>query len=264
MGKNNWQPIEVGMIEWRADGNADPANDLANVTLTLPTPPASAYHQQHQQPRVGSASNGGGYPQHPGRTIRPFPRRPSNRIISVTMGEYTPATAQSGSQTQAQTPHTGMPYFAQQQPPQTAPPMYGEDEVPMTVQLPSGHGHGHGHAGGIMSATTPQLQAPAQQPLMTMSSPANAPTPLAWDHQASLTPAPIASVTPVPMPPVLETSESQDELPRGIKRSRSDEDRANPNVEGGDGAGAIGEPETKANESDDEDGDGDNDSDYAA
>ena len=114
------------MIEWRAGmGTNDPASDLANVTLTLPTPPPNVYAQQsRQQQQV-----------YPSRQIKPFPSRarlvsglPSAgpRTVSVTMGEpdqyHQPATA----------PIMGYGYPPHQAP----PPMYGEDEVPLTVQMP--------------------------------------------------------------------------------------------------------------------------------
>lgn len=129
IGKGKWQQIEHGMIEWDpSSNNNDPANDLANVTLTLPTPPPSAYPMQHQQPRMSSHSN---------RNVRPFPRRgPSgvyppnsaNRLMSVNMSATSPNYP----------PHTGgMSYYNPSTAPQTAPPMYGEDDVPMTVQLPA-------------------------------------------------------------------------------------------------------------------------------
>jgi hypothetical protein len=87
LGKNKWQPIEQGLIEWKAGvTEGDPANDLANVTLTLPTPPIHMYAaQQAQTQRHASQST------YPGRVIRPFPARSrvasaAPRTISVNMG----------------------------------------------------------------------------------------------------------------------------------------------------------------------------------
>lgn len=134
------------MISWDpSSGNNDPANDLANVTLTLPTPPPSAYHTQSQmqapaQPPHSSQS----------RSFKSLPSRarmashridpiPSPRIMSVNMSlsaspmpEY-----QSHHQHQQYSSSTPMPYSAYTTPlPPPPPPMFGEDEVPMTVQMP--------------------------------------------------------------------------------------------------------------------------------
>ncbi|ORX40946.1 hypothetical protein BD324DRAFT_612635 [Kockovaella imperatae] len=130
-GKNKWAPIEHGLIEWRIGmAQTDPAGDLSNVTLTLPTPPPQALfqgststsmHQQQQRNQLGV------------RQIKPFPRSrigsvvplPSARTVSVTMGE--PSSAYNMSST----PVMGYGFSAADAP----PPMYGEDDVPMSVQL---------------------------------------------------------------------------------------------------------------------------------
>ncbi|ORY31273.1 hypothetical protein BCR39DRAFT_96852 [Naematelia encephala] len=121
LGKNKWQPIEHGLIDWRPGMvDNDPAGDLANVTLTLPTPPPSVYAAQQRQ-------------AYPNRTIRPFPSR--TRPVSITMGEPESAAsayATPSSATPMLTAH-GFSYAHQQ----TSAPMYGEDQVPMSVQLPS-------------------------------------------------------------------------------------------------------------------------------
>jgi hypothetical protein len=119
IGKGKWQPIEHGMIEWRSGMTRnDPAGDLANVTLTLPTPPPSMYAQR-------TASY-----KYQGRTIRPFPkaRMPSSatsmpRIASITMAE-------------TEGYHQGLMSAPTQYTYQVSPPMYGEDQVPMSVQMP--------------------------------------------------------------------------------------------------------------------------------
>ncbi|KAL7420872.1 hypothetical protein Q5752_004826 [Cryptotrichosporon argae] len=96
LGKNKWQPIEHGMIEWHAGMQQnDPAGDLAHVTLTLPTPPPG-YHA----------------PGYPGRAIKPMPSRAALR---------------------AGTDAYGHAVYSAYEP---APPMYGEDAVPMSVQMP--------------------------------------------------------------------------------------------------------------------------------
>ncbi|WWC92374.1 uncharacterized protein L201_007331 [Kwoniella dendrophila CBS 6074] len=151
LGKNKWPPIEDGLIEWRIGMSTnDPAGDLVNVTLTLPTPPPEVYNQQVRYGNVYS-----------GRSIKPFPRsRVSSsvpRSVSVQMGEpedlYSlnqghPQTAGYCTITSSNNNNTGLSIYP---PPLTstttmytssaaiapAPPMYGEDKVPMSVQMPS-------------------------------------------------------------------------------------------------------------------------------
>lgn len=234
MGKNKWQPIESGMIEWQANaGNNDPADDLANVTLTLPTPPASAYPQQHQQPRIiSTSSNGAGMYASQGRAIRPFPRRnvsqstgpQSARIMSVNMdipyGQLPPPTTA---------------YFTPA--PQTAPPMYGEDEVPMSVQLPSATGMAtphHSMLPGSASATSPM---PPQSDMNTAPFSSSIPlqsTPISQEWSQTPIAAP-ASQAPVSAPEMTPT-EIHDQgngtiTPEAIKSSPVDE----PAHEGEDG-----------------------------
>lgn len=130
VGKGKWQPIEQGMIEWRA-GMAvnDPANDLANVTLTLPTPPPNAYGQQiRQQTTPALYSN---------RAFKSFPqgRRTTSvapRSVSVIMAE----PDEQAHFTYPPTANSAVEFYgyAPQQTP--IPPMYGEDQVPMSVQMP--------------------------------------------------------------------------------------------------------------------------------
>ncbi|KAK4686147.1 hypothetical protein P7C73_g3984, partial [Tremellales sp. Uapishka_1] len=118
MGKNKWPPIEDGMIEWRSDmAENDPAGDLRNVTLTLPTPPPG------YQPRgLGMRSHG--------RAIRDFPVRrmvsagPAPRNVSIQMAD---ADNHPYMMSSASSQYTYPPL---------PPPMYGEDQVPMTVQMP--------------------------------------------------------------------------------------------------------------------------------
>ncbi|OXG73918.1 hypothetical protein C348_01900 [Cryptococcus neoformans Gb118] len=130
VGKGKWQPIEQGMIEWRA-GMAvnDPANDLTNVTLTLPTPPPNAYGQQiRQQTTPALYSN---------RAFKSFPqgRRTTSvapRSVSVIMAE----PDEQAHFTYPPTANSAVEFYgyAPQQTP--IPPMYGEDQVPMSVQMP--------------------------------------------------------------------------------------------------------------------------------
>lgn len=125
VGKNKWQPIEHGLIEWKPGmSQNDPAGDLVNVTLTLPTPPPTAFPQQVR-------------PYIPNRQIKAMPSRArltsgvpqSARITSVTMGEPDHYASVSA-------PMMGYGYSQN-----TAPPMYGEDQVAMTVQMPPVSAH---------------------------------------------------------------------------------------------------------------------------
>ncbi|EIW70077.1 hypothetical protein TREMEDRAFT_29918 [Tremella mesenterica DSM 1558] len=133
LGKGKWQSIEQGMVEWRESmhPNNDPANDLANVTLTMPTPPPSVYANQHQEQQRAA---------YPGRMIKPFPARSRpasvNRVMSVNM-DYNPNMMYSY-------PHTA--------PPAPGQAMYGEDQVPMTVQMPPASA-GAGPSGDHMNGT---------------------------------------------------------------------------------------------------------------
>lgn len=57
LGKNNWEPIEDGMIVWTPDcGNNDPANDLAGVTLQ--SPPAFSPEPMHRRHASGRQRSG--------------------------------------------------------------------------------------------------------------------------------------------------------------------------------------------------------------
>ena len=161
LGKGKWPPIENGFIEWDAStGNNDPAGDLSNVTLTLPTPPPSAFHQQHQQPRIPSHHSSSS------RAIRPFPRRApshaySNRVMSVNMSAPSPVYQQQQPQTAAGSSSYYNPSTAI---PQSAPPMYGEDDVPMSVQLHQPqHHHHHQHQHNGMSTPLQMINTPMPQ-----------------------------------------------------------------------------------------------------
>lgn len=233
VGKNKWQPIEAGMIDWHPDaGNNDPAGDLANVTLTMPTPPASAYPQQHQQPRIISQSNGGGmYPGqgHAGRTIRPFPRRNvsqaphSARIVSVNM-DGSSSSASAYGQLPPPTAASGMSYYTSA--PQTAPPMYGEDDVPMTVQLPSSGGIHTPHQPMMPVSTSPM---PTQNGMNVPPLSAGITLPTATHGWASAPVAIPASAAHTPVPtstPMAETATTEingHSTPEAIKRSSSAE-----------------------------------------
>jgi hypothetical protein len=118
------------MIEWKFGITVgDPAGDLSNVTLTLPTPPPGAMIQQQQQQQQLAPD------YHQQRVIRPMPSRSrlvssANRSASITMGE--PSSAPSFPGTALSLPYGGAHYGSVS----PAPPMYGEDQVPMTVQMP--------------------------------------------------------------------------------------------------------------------------------
>lgn len=207
-------------------GPGDPANDLSNVTLTLPTPPPGVYHQQQQQQQqptqqqlaqrqqlsLGAGMGEGNYPS---RQIRPMPSR--NRLasstivprnVSITMGE--PDSAFSPPQQQQQ---QGMLFsapptqgyasgFAQ---PGSSPigsaqviPMYGEDQVPMSVQL----------NGAFMPAgPPPQQQQQQHQPHSAPPAPINETSPGAAGLPTTLSPNLLPSGTtggPVGLPTVQE------------------------------------------------------------
>ncbi|WVQ70771.1 hypothetical protein IAR50_000293 [Cryptococcus sp. DSM 104548] len=125
VGRGKWQPIEEGMIEWHIGMTVnDPANDLANVTLTLPTPPPDAYSQSMRQAAPP--------PMYTDLAIKPYPhgRRIASaapRNVSVLMAEpdehaYPSASASESSGVYGY----GAP----------AANMYGEDQVPLSVQMP--------------------------------------------------------------------------------------------------------------------------------
>ncbi|WWD20783.1 hypothetical protein CI109_105260 [Kwoniella shandongensis] len=131
LGKNRWQPIETDMIHWRVGmAENDPAGDLHNVTLTLPTPPPHLLYSQQRSER----------------TIRAMPSRAriasaaAPRTVSIAMAEPDDSI------------YTSNIYSAHGPP----PPMYGEDQVPMSVQMPSlpsatgssGHAHFAGDNAG--------------------------------------------------------------------------------------------------------------------
>ncbi|WVQ86275.1 hypothetical protein IAT38_008443 [Cryptococcus sp. DSM 104549] len=149
IGKNKWQAIETGMVEWRPGMTVnDPAGDLANVTLTLPTPPPEMYHHQqaaqqqaqlmarHQVPMTQTVYSD--------RPVKPFPtgRRmvstavPRNVSIMMAEPDEYPATATAGSG--GSSASGGMLFTAGPggYPQQETRPMYGEDQVPLSVQLP--------------------------------------------------------------------------------------------------------------------------------
>ncbi len=142
MGKNKWPPIEQGIIEWRPGmAQNDPAGDLSNVTLTLPTPPPSVYAQQHMR-------NQQRHQVYADRAIKPFPQNRSRiatnvtRTVSVDMASPNPYP-----------PHMTQGYaYPQHDPP---PPMYGEDQVPMSVQMP-----GAGSSTEIPGSATTLARAP--------------------------------------------------------------------------------------------------------
>ncbi|WVN89819.1 uncharacterized protein L203_105049 [Cryptococcus depauperatus CBS 7841] len=125
LGKGKWEPIEANMVEWRVGMTEnDPADDLVNVTLTLPTPPPNVYIQQQMQIRQQAP------PLYTDRPIKAFPKgrriasSAAPRSVSVVMAEPDyPATSNTLAQ-----------FGYQQQAPMA--PMYEEDQVPLSVQMP--------------------------------------------------------------------------------------------------------------------------------
>ncbi|WRT70762.1 uncharacterized protein IL334_007761 [Kwoniella shivajii] len=129
VGKNKWQSIDSNLIEWKPGMTQnDPAGDLANVTLTLPTPPPEVYNQQYRYQNA-----------YPDRIIKAFPRsRMSSsiapRIASITMGEPEDVYSANPQTANYPPPMSGMQMYSAYS--SAAPPMYGEDQVPLEVQMP--------------------------------------------------------------------------------------------------------------------------------
>ncbi|WWC98477.1 hypothetical protein V866_005368 [Kwoniella sp. B9012] len=207
LGKNKWPPIDEGLLEWRVGMSTnDPAGDLVNVTLTLPTPPPEVYSQQMRYGNIYTSSSSSG------RSIKPFPRPRVGssvpRTISINMGEPEDSySSHPQTSTGYPTGHGGLSIYP---PPLTSnggmyassaimppPPMYGEDEVPMSVQMPS-------------------------------SAPAPAPTPATGPGgmHMGITTAPPPLTSSVPSSTAGWSAENDHTLgQRGVKRSRSHEDR---------------------------------------
>ena len=123
------------MIEWRVGMTQnDPAGDLVNVTLTLPTPPPG--HFSRQAPIYADRD----------RQIKPLRSRrvsgmpQSARSVSIVMAEpnqYVPATSQM----------MAYPYSAQSAP----PPMY-QEQTPVPMSLPmSSMSSNQGHSSPLTS-----------------------------------------------------------------------------------------------------------------
>lgn len=113
------------MIEWRPGmAQNDPAGDLVNVTLTLPTPPPSVYAQQMQQQQRRQV--------HSDRLTKHYPGQNRSRIASNVTRTVSVAMASPDQYGHQSTPGYAYPYH---EPP--PPAMYGEDQVPMTVHMPT-------------------------------------------------------------------------------------------------------------------------------
>ncbi|WOO82077.1 uncharacterized protein LOC62_04G005579 [Vanrija pseudolonga] len=112
-GKNNWDPIETDMVEWREGmANHDPALDL-NGGKMAPGP-------QPARPANESVIS---Y-----RAVRPMPSR--GRLVS----RNAHVSTSSGVQRKViEVPAAAKPYEPS---PSPSLPQYGEDEVPLTVQMP--------------------------------------------------------------------------------------------------------------------------------
>lgn len=181
------------MIEWRLNVTpGDPAGDISNVTLTLPTPPAHIVAQQQQQQQLQQQhmqQQHYGQLSAPGRTIRPMPSRArlaSARNMSANMdtGEYTttPLALGSAPPLAPMTAHTGvsasypyssvhMSYSAAES--HSATPMYGEDRVPMSVQMPqldSTQAPADTPLVPLMPLTSIEGSSPAEEPLVAVGS----------------------------------------------------------------------------------------------
>lgn len=113
-GKNNWDPIETGMVEWREGmANHDPALDLNGGKMD-------------PEPQPGRPANESVITY---RAVRPMPSR--GRLVSSRNAH---APTAGGVQRKA----IEGPAAQKQYEPSPSPslPQYGEDEVPLTVQMP--------------------------------------------------------------------------------------------------------------------------------
>ncbi|KAL1412646.1 hypothetical protein Q8F55_000393 [Vanrija albida] len=115
-GKDNWDPVEVGMIEWR-EGMADndPALDLKGGRMDG----APQLLRPAHEPVVSY------------RPVRPMPSR--GRLVSRSASTVGIPRQQQHVGTKKATGPDTMAYEQINSPP---PPRYGEDEVPLTVQMP--------------------------------------------------------------------------------------------------------------------------------
>lgn len=213
VGKNAWQPIEHGMIEWKPNmSNNDPAGDLANVHLTLPATPPSVHTSRPPQSALGY-----GYPaQTAYRTVRPMPSRArlatgtGPRLVSVNMdapastgGFYTSSGPQTGMMS-AYTPwssypqhaHTPLPTYEQHQQHHSA------QHSAMSVSIPSTASVGPMTTGMSVSGSYSAMGLPNSGSMQSMSQPT----------AAMLTAAPPTRMwTTSPMPRAFESQRSRSE-----------------------------------------------------
>jgi hypothetical protein len=206
LGKNNWDPIEANMIEWKyGQTNGDPAGDITHVSLTQPSMPAHLAMQvpPMQLPFASPAPQTMQMPYShagdsmPERSIRPMPSRarlnasvPRSLPVNMDAGSYTPLPQHSGlftgapftSQASASAPaypYSAMPPSAMHTPHAQHTPMYGEDQVPMSVQMPLAPMH---HAPQQLATPQPISAMPSS---ILSSVPPSAPAINTWmpEHQ---------------------------------------------------------------------------------
>ena len=137
VGKNKWEPIEAGLVEWRIGMiEKDPANDLEGIELIPPSPPP--HYKQLIQQHIESDNEVENHIRDE-RIIRPIPntvrRMPSSsRSVSIATS---PPDANGFNNSYAH--HQPMPRLApnydmsQQLPVQ----LYSEDGITMQMQVPS-------------------------------------------------------------------------------------------------------------------------------
>lgn len=141
IGKHKWQAIELGMIEWRYGQTAgDPAGDLGNVTLTLPTPPPNVLLQQQQQEMQQMQPAPAHFtPDHPGqRVIRPMPSR--HRLVSAAPRSVSVVMAEPTSAAHAQHSAQLFPSTAMSVPPNSsaAAGQYDHSTIPTSTSFATG------------------------------------------------------------------------------------------------------------------------------
>lgn len=137
VGKNKWEPIEAGLVEWRVGMvDKDPANDLEGIELIPPSPPP---HYQQVAQQHAESDNEGDYQTRPERVIRSMPsnlRRMPSSSRSASIATSPPdGNGYNGSYAH----HQPMPrlapnyYMSHQMPVQ----LFSDDGVTMQMQVPS-------------------------------------------------------------------------------------------------------------------------------
>ena len=189
------------MIQWFAymTQNNDPAGDLINVTLTLPTPPPSML-AQHPTPK----SQAQRAPAPIGRVIKPFPSTSRSRIAAnmVPASHQRLVSSAISIDTPVQSAMT-VPMFHES--------LMEEGQHFHRAEVISPESHG-------LMVQTPQMPFTAPLPIrhfgetVTLELEEN-------PHEQDAVPAPDSTV--VPAHAYSQCDEDADEVKRGVKRSRS-------------------------------------------